>query len=531
MEGEVIRCPRVTLRPLVHAFVLATIALATTSARSQTFPTTWRGVTKSGVALADVVDGTTSGRDVVGDAANPAAYVWSDAEFLYLRLRVNTTAMSGTSYTPFVWGCLLETDEDLTSYENFVFVDGISSPDAVRVKWNQVKSILDSTTEPAETLSATYAIETHARVVAATSALGGDPDFFVDFVAAWTVMNAVKPNQTLRLVCGSGTSASTLNGDLAGTSSSTTLTALWSDALVCGALGCAPPLPPDAGADSAADAPPDTLAPDTSSADTGAVSDTGSSAADTSSDPADSSAPDSGVDSRGATPDTATTDTAVADSAPADTAATFDATTGGKPTVEGTFQGCSAPSECSSGFCVDGVCCDSACEGSCNSCALPWSPGRCATVPAGLDPRGACGGGQTCVATCGPSGACITSGAGAQCARAQCTGPTTGVGPAFCPAQGSSCPTAAQQAFDCSPFACEPVFGACRSTCASSSDCAPSFNCDVDLGRCKPIPAAEDDGGCALSPGAARGASMGAAAIAGALMLVAARASRRTKRR
>src|SRR5438477_116901 len=38
---------------------------------------------------------------------------------------------------------------------------------------------------------------------------------------------------------------------------------------------------------------------------------------------------------------------------------------------------CSANSDCGSGFCVAGVCCESSCSGQCETCGLSGSKGRC----------------------------------------------------------------------------------------------------------------------------------------------------------
>lgn len=55
---------------------------------------------------------------------------------------------------------------------------------------------------------------------------------------------------------------------------------------------------------------------------------------------------------------------------------------------------------CASGHCVDGVCCDLPCEGSCQTCSA--NPGTCEAVPPGEDPDlecgpGVCGSAQECV--------------------------------------------------------------------------------------------------------------------------------------
>ena len=70
---------------------------------------------------------------------------------------------------------------------------------------------------------------------------------------------------------------------------------------------------------------------------------------------------------------------------------------------------CGGAAECASGFCVDGVCCETACSGTCHSCALPGSPGRCLTVAAdNVDPRGECK--DNGAAACGTNGKCDGTG-------------------------------------------------------------------------------------------------------------------------
>ena len=47
---------------------------------------------------------------------------------------------------------------------------------------------------------------------------------------------------------------------------------------------------------------------------------------------------------------------------------------------------CHANADCGSGFCVDGVCCDSACDQQCLGCALPGAVGHCGPISQGPDP-------------------------------------------------------------------------------------------------------------------------------------------------
>jgi hypothetical protein len=62
---------------------------------------------------------------------------------------------------------------------------------------------------------------------------------------------------------------------------------------------------------------------------------------------------------------------------------------------------CAAGSECLSGNCVDGRCCNTTCPGLCQACDVAASPGTCTNIPNNTDPsnecgNGACNGGGLC---------------------------------------------------------------------------------------------------------------------------------------
>lgn len=185
------------------------------------------------------------------------------------------------------------------------------------------------------------------------------------------------------------------------------------------------------------------------------------------------------------------------------------------PAVAATFQRCTKSSECPSGFCVDGVCCDTACADKCHSCALLSNPGKCTIEPVGVDLRNECGPANQCLGTCDGTGQCIGAGTGTMCGRNRCTSTSAGVGPAYCSAPGAKCPTDDAVPFDCAPYACEPAFGACRTTCAASTDCANGFVCDTANKTCvAPAAPPSDDGGCAIGePGGSRSGSAIAALV------------------
>ncbi len=200
------------------------------------------------------------------------------------------------------------------------------------------------------------------------------------------------------------------------------------------------------------------------------------------------------------------------------------------PTVATTYQHCTLASECKSGFCVEGVCCDRACDGVCESCALAEAPGVCTPVPAARDPKGTCSAGASCAHTCDGHGSCIGALPGSQCAPAACIDATHLHGIGICATVGaSSCDVASEQVFDCSPYHCDSTIGACATTCQSSADCASGYACDGQQHCVVDVGGSAASGGCAIGERATR-ARLGAI---GALALVAfvARIRRRSSRR
>jgi hypothetical protein len=149
---------------------------------------------------------------------------------------------------------------------------------------------------------------------------------------------------------------------------------------------------------------------------------------------------------------------------------------------------CASSGQCDSGFCVDNVCCESACTDACRSCNLAGRPGRCAAVPAGdKDPRAGCT--KQDVSTCGFDGTCNGSGAcrrypaGTECRAASCSSAVERLLPGICDGSGACMPGRAQS---CAPYVCAGT--ACKTTCAVPADCAPG-NATCTNGSCgrKPV--------------------------------------------
>jgi hypothetical protein len=149
-------------------------------------------------------------------------------------------------------------------------------------------------------------------------------------------------------------------------------------------------------------------------------------------------------------------------------------------------QACTANVGCDGGHCVDGVCCNEACDSGCRRCDMPGHEGTCAKPCAD----------DTHALTC--------SDGSATCASEACV------------------------ARSCGQLRCDGEAGVCRTKCTSVADCAPGYACDL-AGACVAPPdvSSTDPGTCsAAAPDRRWGAGLGVGAFIAALAL-----ARRRRRR
>lgn len=141
-------------------------------------------------------------------------------------------------------------------------------------------------------------------------------------------------------------------------------------------------------------------------------------------------------------------------------------------------EACSSAGECESGFCADGVCCNTACGGQCEACAGA-TKGTCTPVTGvPIAPRMPCtGAGTSCGGTCdGVSANCSYVPAATICG-ASCGGTCDGAG--TCSDSGAgACANG---------FACETA-GKCKTSCMVKADCQPNFDCNGTNNKCERIP-------------------------------------------
>ena len=139
---------------------------------------------------------------------------------------------------------------------------------------------------------------------------------------------------------------------------------------------------------------------------------------------------------------------------------------------------CLRASECQSGACTEGVCCDQPCKEACRSCVLIGSFGTCLPAKVGTDPRGECP--DEGEATCGRDGACDGEGAcrhypaGTICKQPSCAESVLTVA-SRCDGVGT-CQGPANQS--CAPYVCG-TDSHCLTACAGDKDCTDRKSCDA----------------------------------------------------
>jgi hypothetical protein len=182
---------------------------------------------------------------------------------------------------------------------------------------------------------------------------------------------------------------------------------------------------------------------------------------------------------------------------------------------------CLCDGDCLSGFCVENVCCNTACTGGCYTCSSSSSilPGTCVRRVAGADPRdpsdcpaqdpSSCG----LDGTCDGAGACRSFAFGTRCLAGSCVGGAV-VGTHLCDGSGHC---SLGSPLVCAPYACDAATDTCLGEmriggiCAMDADCQSGFcadsvccsvacdgacvscNTPAHVGTCWPIDAGKGD--------------------------------------
>jgi hypothetical protein len=169
---------------------------------------------------------------------------------------------------------------------------------------------------------------------------------------------------------------------------------------------------------------------------------------------------------------------------------------------------CMIGTDCISNNCVDGVCCDTPCDGICETCNLASQPGLCSPQPMGMDPDNDCAakvpmqpnddggiadedGGvsmmpppvgnnlQACAGVCDGNRMCSFPPSTTSCGDDFCAQPGS-VGSFFCDGNGAC----NEKDTACVDYNCDN--GACRTSCGQDSDCQTTDFCNLNINKCVP---------------------------------------------
>ena len=146
---------------------------------------------------------------------------------------------------------------------------------------------------------------------------------------------------------------------------------------------------------------------------------------------------------------------------------------------KGKAEACTCDSECRTGFCVDGVCCATACTDTCKACNLPIALGECSLVPSGAKPSNPLQCPADRASTCGPDGTCDGAGAcrkyveGTECKPGSCSGDSV-TGALTCDGKGSC---SRSEVENCYPYTCDPTTNLCATECTTNLQCASGQSC------------------------------------------------------
>ncbi|EYF01332.1 hypothetical protein [Chondromyces apiculatus] len=145
---------------------------------------------------------------------------------------------------------------------------------------------------------------------------------------------------------------------------------------------------------------------------------------------------------------------------------------------------CNTSDQCTSGFCVDNVCCETACDATCQACSAATkgdgADGTCGNAKNGVDSHDDCDdeGADTCGldGLCDGEGACRVYPAGSSCgAEAGCENGTQTF-PDQCDGEGVCIVVGTQM---CGDYNCDPAGMVCLEACTTSTDCADGSYCNA----------------------------------------------------
>jgi hypothetical protein len=143
---------------------------------------------------------------------------------------------------------------------------------------------------------------------------------------------------------------------------------------------------------------------------------------------------------------------------------------------------CDIDAMCTSEHCADGVCCDDACDGTCETCAASGQEGVCLPIPEETDPALECAGSNSlCAGTCDGHRACHFPDASQPCGPSTCHATENVEVVQMCNGAGGC----EESQKDCGLYDCESVVGACLASCSGHDACIDSAYCQASTCHAK----------------------------------------------
>lgn len=137
---------------------------------------------------------------------------------------------------------------------------------------------------------------------------------------------------------------------------------------------------------------------------------------------------------------------------------------------------CRLATECKLPYCVDGVCCGSACDGACDECG---KDGRCFQRSGGVKPlpgHSPCLGEGVCGGYCGGRTECIQPGPSTPCGTPSCFARDYVVRAAACDGAGACVPNDVKES--CDAYSCDEKTGDCFRECTEEAHCRRGAVCN-----------------------------------------------------
>ncbi|MDB4954985.1 MAG: hypothetical protein JWO36_2554 [Myxococcales bacterium] len=158
-------------------------------------------------------------RDLVGDTNSPTGLRAADAQFLYLRIRLDQDPAPAGSVHPFAWGMEFDLDNDRRTYELLISVEGVAgAAGSVGIYTNTATTLPNDPKDPADLPAvATFTFAANARSISTSTTIGGNADYFIDVAVPWSMLklHGLDHNTPTYVWAGSSSAANSLSGDLA----------------------------------------------------------------------------------------------------------------------------------------------------------------------------------------------------------------------------------------------------------------------------------------------------------------------------